>query len=227
MHKGRRWPLPLFSAALLLFTVSTARAQVNLTIQNAGFEDPVQANNAFTTTGINGWTNSGESGVWRPVSAGFFSVPVPQGSQIGYTNAASVAQVLTNNLQVGQYALSAQVGRRNDGFVGDLSLELWAGGTVASGNVTAGTLLASGTLTVAQQTLGAFTGLNVPFTANAGNPQLGQTLAVRIVKLNGSQVDFDQINLSFTAGAASAAPEPASALLILSGLAVFARRRRH
>jgi hypothetical protein len=224
----------LAGAALVLLGValgpSRAHAQL-LPIVNAGFEDPVQSNNNFTSGGINGWTNSGISGVWRPVSAGFFSVPVPEGAQVGYINDVSVAQQLASPLSIGSYTLAAQVGRRNDGFQGTIQIELWAGGTVASGNVTGGTLLTFVSLAPADQTLGGFELLTAPtFAANGSTPQLGQQLSVRIVKLNGSQVDFDAVTVNFV-GSGVAAPESGTLSLLLGAgamglVGVTARRRR-
>lgn len=229
------WSL-LAGAALVLLGVALGPSRANaqlLPIVNAGFEDPVQSNNNFTTGGINGWTNSGVSGVWRPVSASFFSVPVPEGAQVGYINGISVAQQLASPLSIGSYTLSTQVGRRNDGDVGTIQIELWAGGAVASGIVTGGTLLTSALLAPADQTLGAFELLTAPtFVANGSTPQIGQLLSVRIVKLNGTQVDFDAINVNFV-GTSVEAPEPGTLALLLAtggigitGLMAAQRRRR-
>jgi hypothetical protein len=216
--------------AMVAWGVGTpAVAQVNIPIVNFSFEDPVVANNVFTVSGIPGWTNTGVSGVWRPVTpASFFDLPLPDGNQIGYTNSTAVAQALGATLEQGSYALTAAIGNRRDGFEGDVSLQLWAGGTVATGNVTGGTLLTSAILTVNQQVNGSFVDLTANYAANAGDPSLGQTLTIRIEKLNGTQIDFDNIRLVLRGRGNAAAPEPTSLALWgvgLLGVAVLRRRR--
>lgn len=202
----------------LLIVPLAAHAQVSLPIANAGFEDPVQTDNGFNFD-IPGWDNIGEHGVWRPVAASFFSTPVPEGSQIGYINGTSISQTI-DVVQQGSYVLSAQVGRRNDGFVGDILIELLGGASV----------ITSATLTVAEQTLGGFELLTTaPGVVGGGSSLLGQDLTVRISRLNGSQVDFDDVEVEFTAADVGAtAPEPGTLglLLIPGAVALLARRRK-
>lgn len=219
--------MPLFSTrslgrygaplGLLLLPLA-ANAQVSLPILNAGFENPVQADNAFNFA-IPDWIGLGEHGVWRPVAASFFSTPVPEGNQIGYINGTSISQTLVDVVEQGSYVLSAEVGRRNDGFVGDILIELLGGASV----------ITSATLTVPEQTLGTFELLTTaPGVVGAGSPLLGQALTVRISRLTGSQVDFDDVRVEFTAsGGGTAAPEPGTlGLLLIPGAAAIVVRRR-
>jgi len=188
-------------------------------IVNGDFENPAVGFGVFTSDGISGWTNSsGSTGVWFP-TLGYFGSAAPSGNQIAYTNATSIAQQLVDVLEIGQTTVTAFVGRRTDGYEGDLRLELWAGGTVASGLVTGGSMLASLTVLKDDQAAGSWVVKEFGYLATGSDPNVGQQLSIRIERLNGSQIDLDIIQLNVV-------PEPGTLLVLAGGMVALARRRR-
>lgn len=216
--------LILLGVVSLAVLNGTSVRAVDLAITNAGFEDPALAVGIFTSGGIVGWSNSpGTSGSWRPNSPSHFTTPVPEGGQVGYINSTSIAQGLTDTLQVGSYDLSLQVGRRVDGFVGNTTVQLFAGGTVANGDVTGGTLLSSASLAFANIVAGTFQPLTLNYVAAINDPSLGQNLAIRIVKTSGSQIDFDAVRLQSNA---VTVPESPTGIFAAIGLIAFVVGKR-
>jgi len=208
------------SITFLTLVYVSASAQ-SYTIQNYSFEAPTQTPGGYNTSGLPGWSSGGgsASGSWWP--NGQFSTPVPDGVLIGYTNGGSIAQQLTGTLVAGTTTLSGWGGTRNDGVSTTFSLELWAGGSVANGTVTGGTLLASADFLPV--TPGTFAPISTSYVAGAGNAYLGQTLSIEILQTgSGVQSDFDGIQLS-----AAATPEPAPfAVAGLGLMGLLIRRRR-
>jgi hypothetical protein len=106
------------------------------------------------------------------------------------------------------------------------SLELWAGGTVADGNVTGGTLVGTINVNNTDLVLGEFLPFQTDFTAPSSGPLGGALLSIRFVS-NGRESEIDNIQLS-TPGP-SAVPEPASLSLLtlgVAGLAGYGWRKR-
>ena len=212
-----------FALLLIGFGSVLAKAQ----ILNASFETPALSPAQFTFGNIDNWSgdNNGSQGVWFP-GAGFFDTSVPDGNQIGYTNATAVAQQTTETLQFGFVTFSAWIGQRNDTAIGTASLELWAGVTVNNGNVNGGTLLSSTSLRPnIEQIDGQFVEGSTTYTALDSDPLIGQSLTVRIRKVDGDQIDFDMAKLTV---APVPAPSAFAAFLIgaVPGAAVLLRRRR-
>ncbi|MBC8135772.1 MAG: hypothetical protein H8F28_07805 [Fibrella sp.] len=222
---NRRLILAFGVLSFAVFNTTSAYA-VDLVVANAGFENPSLAVNVFTTGGIVGWTNSpgGDFGSWRPNNPNFFTTPVPEGVQVGYINGISIAQGLTDTLQAGSYDLSLQIGRRVDGFVGDTTVQLFAGGNVANGVVTGGTLLSSASLSFASIVVGTFQPLTLNYVVANNDPSLGQNLSIRIVKTSGTQIDFDAVRLQ--SNAVTVVPESPTGLLAVVGLVVFVIGKR-
>lgn len=146
-------------------------------------------------------------------------------------------QTLTDTLQAHtHYNLSVQIGNIASGVALDSTpynlngfpgyrVDLLAGSTVlaSDNNSLAGSIPE-----------GEFALSTISFSTGASHPQLGQSLAIRLVNLNlddlpgetqDLEVDFDSVSLT-----ATAIPEPATTAAVLAlaalGLAAFARRRR-
>jgi hypothetical protein len=200
----------------------------SISIQNPSFEitNPLDQPCAGSTACFNngpvpGWsTLTGGFGSFAPTST-FFNLPLPDGSIVAYTNGGALMQTLTgiSLLPNSVYTLSVDVGRRLDVTAANYSLSLLDGsnvfctsGSTSNGSITAGTF--------ADITLTCATGATVP----AG--LLGIELAG-----DGTQLDFDNVQLDVTASTVSA-PEPSalaltSVGLLVSGLFFVLSRRRH
>lgn len=194
---------------------ATAPAQ----LVNASFEEPSLPNGTFNASGITGWSVSGESGVWNIPSASFFTIEAPHGTQIGYSNGNFVAQQASISLVEGLNGVSLQAGRRSDGFAGSFDLQLWVGGTVSSGAVvTGGEMIASTSFNHLNVAPTSFTLIEANFVAQANDPRLGQALSVRMVKTAGSQMNWDDVQMT-------AVPEPTTLGILALGAAAALRRR--
>jgi hypothetical protein len=204
----------------IVFLVCSAASRASFV--NASFEDPSLNPSEYTTNGILGWTTgSGIVGVGN--IAGLttdWDVPAPDGSQVGFTNGPSVSQVSGLTFGQGINTLDIFFGRRKDGIQGDATVELWAGGTADTGNITGGTLIQTLQVPFSTLTLGNFTNFQLSVNLASGDANIGQTMGVRIVKDSGVQVLFDDVRLS------SPVPEPGTILAVTSGVALLLRRRR-
>jgi hypothetical protein len=210
------WALVL-SLAMACLGALVAEADV----VNGSFEEPPLANAGdFNTAPISGWTAAGGNlGVWRLPHPTYFTVPAPDGNQIGYSNGVAIAQQLPDVLAPGLQIASVMAGRRDDTYAGSFDFEMWAGGTVANGVVTGGTLLDSAHFDHTLYSASTFHPLVLEYEADVEDPLLGQPLALRIVPTGGIQMNFDRVTL----------PEPsgfAATLLPAVVLGHLARRRR-
>ena len=190
---------------------------------NGGFEDPALSAGTYTNTGINGWTYAvgNPLGVWHNVIGdGYWLENAPEGNQIGYTNGSSISQVSGTLWGVGENKLELYIGRRLDQLSGDLNVEWWAGGTASGGTFVGGNMVLSATFGIGGIPLGRFLGEQVTDILNSGNPNIGLPMGVRIVLVNGGQIDFDNVRLT------SPVPEPASLCALGIGALALLRRRR-
>lgn len=209
------WVL-VMSGAVACLGARVAEAEV----VNGSFEDPALANAGdFSASGIPGWTASGGSlGVWRLPHPTFFQAAAPDGIQIGYSNGTAIAQQLPDVLVPGLQLASLLAGRRDDQYAGSFDFEMWAGGTVANGVVTGGTLLDSAHFDHTLYPAATFRPLLLSYEAAVDDPLLGEPLALRMVRTGGAQMNFDRVAL----------PEPsglAATLLPVLLLGALARRR--
>jgi hypothetical protein len=186
---------------------------------NGNFESPSVANSA--TAGSPVWTQSGssDSGVWNIVPGYvLFNAEAPEGTQIGYSNNPSMAQQSSRLLTQDPVTLYAFAGRRADAFAGSYRMELWAGGTVASGAVTGGTLLSSFDFNHTLLAPSSFVEIQTSYTPTVGDPLIGQLLSARFVRTAGTQMNMDRVSFE-------AIPEPSSVTVFaLAGLVAACRR---
>ncbi len=163
------------------------------TLVNASFETPEQVMGGYSVSGIPGW--SGGTGVWYIPTAGFFQTTAPDGHQIGYSNSNFMAQQSTNVIGAGVNSVTVQAGRRHDGFSGSFKLNIYAGGSVSNGVVTGGTLLASTPFDYNSIPPDSFTLVTATYTAQAGDPVIGQFVTVQFQLTAGAQMDMDDVRI--------------------------------
>jgi len=181
----------------LYSTVACAAPPTPLTVVNAGFEDNVLDDGAFTSSFAAGWTvlstPAGGAGAFNPSTA-HLTGQAAEGSNTAYSNGGTISQTLTNTLTEGStYELSVQVGDRLDTAFPGYTVELWAGGTMlASADQTDLPVVPNDGWVTA----------NVTYEALTGDPQLGQPLEIRLTSA-GTQTNFDAVQLTVTSPVSS------------------------
>lgn len=208
------------AAAIALSLLGGTAAQADsVAIVNPGFEANVLGDGGFTVNvPPTGWAvfNTGSSlGTFNPTTSQL--VAPPEGTQVAYLNGfAAIEQTLGSSVAAGEYVLSADFAYRKDCCTpGPFTLTLLAGSSVL-GSFTGGLL--DGFSNTAFKT--AF--VNVTVADNS--PLIGEALGIRIAGQGGSQVDIDNVSLTYTAPAP--VPLPASGLLLAPALLGLARLTR-
>jgi RHS repeat-associated protein len=178
-------------------------------VTNPSFETPVLGAGQFATGNFPGWTVTGTAGPYHPTAAQFPG-GVPDGQNIAFDNGGTIAQVLSAPLTAAtHYVLQVDVGESLDVGLAPFSVELWAGGLLAS----ASTPLPAD---------GAFTTVTVTYDALDGSPFLGQLLEIRLISA-GAQVSFDNVRLTATPAVevGAALPLPGMAIDSATGLVTW------
>lgn len=214
--------LPL--ALLFVVCALPASAQTLLPIDNASFEDPALGFGAFVYSGsgaIPGWTTTAtggaDRGVWNTVASGkdAFQIAFIYGGN-------SFAQDLSHSLLADSvYTVDYLFGRPGTSGVSG-RVELWAGGTVANGVVTGGTLLAwQGQISTTSGDMVAYS-FNYQ-TPSSGAP-VGENLSLRFAHSSPAPatfISYDNFQVSV-----APIPEPASAALAVGAIGLLGLRRR-
>jgi len=217
----------MFAAAAMAFAAAPAAAQ-NL-VSNPSFESPVLTPGNTTLDTIPNWTGPLSGGFGHGVSYEAAVLMTPNGNQWAFTNNqpgfGSIAQQTATTVVVGTtYTLTAEVGRRTDTAQSTTAIQIWAGGTVANGVVTGGTMVASQPVV---QSSGAFVSGTTSWVGAA--PQAGQLLTVRLVtSAAAGQVAWDNVSLTAFVPPVPTLSEWAMILvgLMLAGTAVVLVQRR-
>lgn len=202
--------LGLFAICAAL-TCGAVHADGVVPIANASFEqhDPFTSgcglNCAFNAgSSIPDWTVTGAGGSFQP-SSSFFTLPLPDGNVVAYSNGGTISQDLGVSVQGNStYTLSVDVGHRLDGLVTNYSIALYDGSTplcstptASNGSFTAGTFL--------DVTLNCTTG----FSVTPGDLSI-------VLTAGGGQIQFDDVSLAVST------PEPSAVLLMVFGLGFVA-----
>jgi len=183
----------------------------SISIDNAGFETPVLADGAATSTPpawTDGYYNVAEPGVWvvgdaeagayNPVAGADYNGVAPEGKNVMYATSGvgfdrGMSQVLSAKLEANtQYILSALVGNpflfNGSTAAGNYRIELLAGGVLLKSD--------TGASPANDKT---WKTASLTYDSGAGPVQLGQALAIRLVAVNftnGKGVDFDDVKLT-------------------------------
>lgn len=205
--------------AFLLTSLPSPASAAPITILNAGFEAP---GTGFLAAPLDSWIVTGDVSVWNINSspAGFWSVPAPEGNQVGTfsgvgTGAATAEQTVGVLAPNSVYTLSGYVGHPLGWGASQTPdtqflAELWAGSN----------LLASTTGTGPE---GSFQQFQLQFDST-GSAFVGQALRV-VIGSTQPQTSFDALALDASAAQPTAVPEPAS--LVLFGIGLGALGVRH
>ena len=228
---NRMW-ICLFVFVCSVVAACPAALGADIPIVNAGFEDPVLAEDDWTWLDTPGWTPVGAegTGIWNVTLADFDPVMAPEGENVVYTeyspadSANGLAQVLNETFAANtDYTLTAEVGNSWSYYWSGYSVQLLAGGTVIAED--------NNTLWPDYMLWDTST---VEYTYDAAEAGLvGQPLEIRLLNLGIDMdvaapsvvgVEFDAVSLS-----SQVIPEPGTLALLgmgALGLLAFARRKR-
>ena len=184
-----------------------------IAINNPGFEDMVPADGRWFRI-VPGWTITiaEHNGTLNPSVVQYLG-EAPEGLDVAYIGpqtTSPISQVLSSTLAVGTYTLTVDVGARRDFAYAGYRIQLLAGSTV----------LAEDNNTKVPSP-GTFLTSTVSYTASAGDPALGQSLAIRFSapgSAESRQTNFDDFRLDFNPTSTNPAPE----IQVLDGTADLA-----
>jgi len=229
------------AAAVFSLLAGTAHAQViDVNVNNGGFENPTLAGPygyigegaGANTPGypIPDWTATSESmGVQN--GEGYYgdNGSAPYEYNFGWDDStANFYQVLSGSgstIEAGTYMLTVALGTRAGGPTAGAVLSLYT----ASGS-SLGTLLnTTGVVGAVATGTGTFTDYTLTYNVLAGNPDIGDTIAISLAGGNEKGItgigndDFDNVRLTF-----DAIPEPCTYAMMLGGLVLlgFCVRRK-
>ena len=180
------WEPGVPSATVRLYR-EVARPSTSLTINNAGFEEPVLADGAFINGSVPGWEGSG-GGTFNPTAA-THGIEAAEGNNTHFSNGGTRSQTLADLAVAGTYTLMVEVGDRSDTAFPGYSVRLGydVGGVF--------NLLAEDVSTLTP--VNGFVTAEVTYTvAETDVDIIGKPLAIQLVS-NGVQVNFDDVRLVY------------------------------
>lgn len=221
---AKRSVLALLTGAATLLAQPVSAA-TSLSVINHSFEDPAQSPSGFVYSSagpIPGWSTTATGGADRGVW--YTAAPGKLGNQIGfaYTGNAFAQDLAHNILADTVYQVDFLYGRVGS-LVSELTVELWAGGSVDSGAILGGTLLGSLPVTpddLSDTVSGSLYGFGFSYMSPSAGSPVGQNLSIRLVASGTSYSSFDDIRVSY----AQPIPEPETYAMLLAGLGLVAWR---
>jgi hypothetical protein len=207
--------------AVACLTAVPACTAASIPIVNAGFETPLLPNNSQTANSLPGWTGTDFSyeynfGVFNPAGSVWMGGAAAEGFQHAYAVAGGIFQVLPA-------LLAADTKSTVTGYVSDGPFPPYVGSSLQFRAGTA--ILAEGR--DPNSGTNRWHPVTVEYTALAGDPNLGQPLAIHFYDLGGTAVFLDDVKLEAVSVAPSAVPEPGSWLTLAGGLTAAVLRRRY
>ena len=197
----------LLVCALSFFTGLTcgaAHADGVIPVVNASFESHgtlvgCGVGCSYNLGPITGWTITGVGGSFGP-SSSQLTLPSQDGSFVAFSNGGTISQDLGVGVQTNStYTLSVDIGHRA-GLTSTYSIALDDG----SATLCSSPLISNGPITAGQLA-------GVTLTCTTGFAVAPGDLTI-VLTAGGSQIDFDNVNLSV------ATPEPSAVSLMLVGL---------
>ena len=172
----------------LCLSVTSYAAPVPIT--NAGFETDVFADGGFANGLATGWTLTPGAGTFNPNNTTHMPPSgAPEGQNTLFINSGNVSQVLATNL-VGNsiYTLNVEVCDRADGPTPVYLIELLAGATVISNDMSTLAPVAPGSSCLTS---------TISYTSTQSDPEIGNALQIRLSRTIGAggQVNYDNIRL--------------------------------
>ena len=211
----------------LLFVVPFCTFASPLAIVNNSFDTQVLALNGVVLGSITGWTaplTLGNQGIWAPTalslnlggSPGLVTNPATgiNGSNVAFSTGGTISQTLASTLTATAgmvYTLSVDVGQRFELPISDYSIALWAGGTQLA-SIFDPVIPTAGTLSFA----------TLQYTSTGSEAVIGQNLSIQLITTASARNQTIYDNVTLDVGA----PEPASALLMLTGIGVVYLTKR-
>jgi hypothetical protein len=213
----------------LLFVVPFCTFASPLAIVNSSFDADVLSLNAVVLGSITGWTaplTLGNQGIWAPTaksfslggSPGLVTSPATgiDGNNVAISHGGTISQTLAATLTSTAnmvYTLSVDIGHRFELPLSDYTIALFAGGTQLA-SVFDPVMPAAGALSFA----------TLQYTTTGLEAVRGQNLSIELITTASAtnQTIYDNVTLDV------GTPEPASALLMLTGIGLvcLAKRKR-
>ena len=202
-----------YGFAFAALVLSQAAHAIPIPITNAGFESPVLADGAQSTS-VTGWTHpfSGQNlKVTNPTTSQFAGEAYEGENILLFTGSATLTQVV-GTISYGTYTLIAAFGDPFGASMSDLDLFLRRGTSFLSPSSTSFVPPPDGGYSL-------FTRIYEVKPDNANGTLVGQSFNIfAFLSGSGGQVALDDIRLDFSPIAGTGIPEPASVALLGLGL---------